>query len=35
MLQEDDKEAELELAAEVGLVIFPAGDLSAKVMEPN
>src|SRR5271157_1017770 len=35
MPQEDDEAAEMEHAEEVGLVIFPAGDQSAEVMEPG
>jgi hypothetical protein len=35
MPQQDDKAAELEPAEEVGFVIFPAADQSAKVVEPG
>ena len=35
MSQQDDKTAELEHAEKVGLMIFPAADESAEVMEPG
>src|ERR1700693_5159843 len=35
MPQEDDEAGELKHAEEVGFVIFPAGDQSAKVVEPS
>jgi len=35
MPQEDDEAAELEHAEEIGLVIFPASDQSAEIMEPS
>jgi hypothetical protein len=35
MPQEDDEAAELQHAEEVGLVIFPAADESAEVVEPS
>src|SRR5216683_7722096 len=35
MSREDDEAAELEHAEEVGLVIFPAADQSAEVVEPS
>ena len=35
MPHEDDEAAELQHAQEVRLVIFPAGDQSAEVMQPG
>ena len=35
MPQEDNEAAELEHAEEIGVVIFPAGDQSAEVVEPS
>src|SRR5713226_820373 len=35
MPQEDDEAAELDHAEEVGLVIFPAGDQAAEIVEPS
>ena len=35
MPQQDDEAAELQHAEEVGFVIFPAADQSAKVVEPS